>query len=248
MASNLTDRARDEADRDTLDRLCSRVEAAWHERRDPTEVDRVARENPSLAAELYHFFSTLMEIELDTDGEGEGHGPDEQVRTWLEKEGYELALRAAREECQETTTSGTSPAAPGGVIPEGPRPAAQQQSAVCKVVPIRSFSRLLQERAGATPVESSKRTDTPLEFIMFAQQNQEPRYDRLRGEIVRRGVEAFGIDYEEGDRAIRQKLQEAAFAGTTTTRAASFKELVARSRLTQAKKKFWLSLVEDESA
>ncbi len=247
MASNLTDRTRGEANRDTLDRLCARVEAAWQERRDPSEVDRVARENPDLAAELYDFFAGLVEVELEPDGEGEGHGTDTQVRKWLEEEGYALALRAAREECQETATSVTPPATPGVTISEGARTAAHREPAG-KVVPIRSFLRLLQERAGVTPVEASRRTDTPLEFIMFAQQNQEPQYDQLRGEIVRRGVEAFGIDYAEGDRAIRQKLQEAAFAGTTTTRAASFKELVAKSRLIQAKKKRWLSLIEVEDA
>jgi hypothetical protein len=90
--------------------------------------------------------------------------------------------------------------------------------------------------------------DVPLEFILFAQGNREPRYERLRGEIVNRGNVAYGIGYDEGLYAIHQKLPQAAFAGTTTTRAASFRDLVAKSRLTKAKKKLWLNLVDDEEA
>ena len=247
MASNLPNRTQG-ADGILLERLCAEIEVAWQRRRDPTEVDRLAREHPNLAAELYDFFASLMDTELDPGTESEGCGPDPRVRRWLEERGYALALRAAQEECQETTTSATSTAAAAAGSHTGVPAAAGGAPTPDNVVPIRSYVRLLHVRKGATPVEVSRRTDTPLEFIMFAQQNQEPRYDRLRGEIVGRGVDAYGIDYEEGSRAIRQRVQEAAFAGTTTTRAASFEELVARARLTRAKKKHWLSLVEGEDS
>jgi hypothetical protein len=248
MASNIQNCTQDGTTRDLLDRLCTKIESAWQERRDPSEVDRLARKHPSLAAELYDFFASLMEIELDPDQEDEGCGPDPLVKKWLEEEGYTLALRAAQEECRDTATSVTSTAATGvGGNASTPPPTPLGSTAV-KVVAIRSYVRLLQERAGATPVEVAERTDTPLEFIMFAQQNQEPRYDRLRGEIVNRGVQAYDIEYEEGDHAIRQRLPWAAFAGTTTTKTSSFKELVTKSRLPKAKKKLWLSLVDDEEA
>jgi hypothetical protein len=248
MASNIQNHIQDGATRDLLDRLCAEIETAWQDRRDPSEVDRLAREHPDLAAELYDFFASLMETELDPDRGNEGCGPDPLVKKWLEKEGYALALRAAQEECRDTVTSVTSIAAAGAGGKVGTPPPTPLGSTAGNVVAIRSYVRLLQERRGATPVEVAERTDTPLEFIMFAQQNQEQRYDQLRGEIVNRGVKAYDIEYEEGDQAIRQPLPWAAFAGTTTTKPCSFKELVAKSKLTKAKKKLWLSLVDDEDA
>jgi hypothetical protein len=242
MASNIQNYTQDGTTRDLLDRLCAEIETAWQDRRDPREVDRLAREHPDLAAELYDFFASLMETELDSDQKDEGRGPDPMVKRWLEDEGYALALRAAQDECRDTATSVTSTAAAASAGGNVSMPG----STAGNVVAIRSYVRLLQERRGAMPVEVAERTDTPLEFIMFAQQNQEPRYDRLRGEIVNRGVEAYDIEYEEGNQAIRQPLPWAAFAGTTTTKPCSFKELVAKSKLTKAKKKLWLSLVDDE--
>jgi hypothetical protein len=246
MASNIQNHTQGEATRDLLDRLCAQIETAWQERQDPSEVDCVAREHPNLAAELYDFFASLMETELDPHQDDEECGPDPLVKRWLEEEGYTLALRAAQEECRDTATSVTATAEVGASVPSGTPPPTPQGSTAGKVVAIRSYVRLLQERAGATPVEVAEKTDTPLEFIMFAQQNQEPRYDRLRGEIVNRGVESYDIKYEEGAHAIRQRLPWAAFAGTTTTKKSSFKELVAKSRLAKAKKNLWLSLVDDE--
>ena len=80
MASNIQNHTQDGTTGDLLDRLCAEIETAWQERRDPSEVNRIAREHPDLAAELYDFFASLMETELDPDQDDEGSGPEPIVQ------------------------------------------------------------------------------------------------------------------------------------------------------------------------
>jgi len=86
------------ANDERLARLMEEIERVWMEDRDESVVDRLAKEHPELAEELYLFLATLVDA---TDQLGRPRPELAQsaarTRAWLEREGLARAARAVAE-------------------------------------------------------------------------------------------------------------------------------------------------------
>jgi superfamily I DNA/RNA helicase/Zn-dependent peptidase ImmA (M78 family) len=233
-----------QATRTLIDRLCAEIEVAWERDQDPTVVDELAREHPEHASALYEFLTELVSLEFDYDT-----APEEdaqfalRTKKWLEGEGYAVALRAAREACPDTSfaTSSTRENEGAQILTTGVKE--EKGASKNNVVPIVSFIRLVQDHTHQPLTVIAKGMDVPIEIVMFAQQNQAHKYDPVRREIVNRAVNTYGIEFEQGYRAYKRPSQWAAHTGTSTLNQLTFEQVVAKTKISKAKKRYWLSLV-----
>jgi superfamily I DNA/RNA helicase len=231
--------------RTLIDDLCAQIEIAWARDQDPTVVDELAREHPEHAAALYEFLTKLVSLELDYDASPEEDAQFAlRTKKWLEEEGYADALRAAREVCPDTSfTTSSTRENEGARIPTA---GVKEDKGADKnnVIPIVPFIRLVQDHTNQPLTEIAKEMDVPVEIMMFVQQNQARKYDPIRREIVNYAVNRYGIEYEQGYQAYKQTRPWAAHTGTSTLGKLTFEQVVAKTKLGKAKKKFWLSLVD----
>jgi len=246
------------------DHLFSRIETEWGKNRNDNIVDELAAENPELANELYEFFALLIELELDDDESDEievdeDQAGDEKIKNWLETEGLEIALAAAASECKTTTITTTPPTNPSPPSPpsfnssrskmEVAENALSEETKTPpsgKLIPFESFARKMRQKHDWGLKETSQEIGVPEEFILFAQNNQEKRYDPLRDVITNYYIEKKGGDRREIRETFNQPLRMVASTGTTTMKQNSYEEMVSKAKIPKSKKKFWLDLITDK--
>lgn len=252
------------------DHLFSRIEIEWGKNRNDNIVDQLAAEHPELAIDLYEFFALLIGLELD-DKEGNGteeddgdQVADEKMKNWLETEGFEIAMTAAAAECKTTaTTTPPIPEPPDPSQPAAPTLNVHKSNKIAtedtffdskkidsnrleNVIPYDTFVRKMHKKHGWGLKDTSAAIDAPGEFILFAQGNQDERYDPVRDAITDLYIEKIGGDRREIRESFNQPLGMVASTGTTTMNQNSYEEMVAKAKLTKSKKKFWLDLVSAE--
>lgn len=250
-------------DKELKDHLFSRIEIEWGKNRNDEIVDQLASEYPELAIELYEFFALLIDLEIDEESsEAEEDGDqaaDEKIKNWLDKEGIKIALAAASAECKKTTTTTTPPtnsAPPNStssnlMLPKRKTPEDIVSEEIVtapsgKVIPFETFPRKMRKKHGWGLKETSKALkNTPGELIIFAQNNQDKRYDPVRDEITDLYIELIGGDRDEIRESFNQPIGMVASTGTTIMKQNSYEEMIAKTKLTKSKKKFWLDLVAD---
>lgn len=244
--------------------LFSRIEFEWGRNRNDNIVDELAAEHPELAIELYEFFALLFELELNGDegdgAEDEGDGSaDEKMKNWLETEGLKIALSAASAECNTAFTT-TSP--PTNPVPPSPSsdnlhvhseneveeilPEEAKDPPSGKLIPFETFVRKMRQKHNWGLKETAAEIGVPEEFILFAQNNHEKRYDPVRDAITDLYIEQRGGDRYEIREAFNQPLAMVASTGTTTMSQNSYEEMVARAKIPKSKRRYWLGLVSGE--
>lgn len=244
--------------------LFSRIEIEWGRNRNADIVDELAAEHPELAIELYEFFALLFELELDDDGgdkaEDEGEGSaNEKMKNWLETEGLEIALRAASDECKTSIMTTSPPATP---VPPNPSsfnfvhskrqtaenvlPEEANNAPSGKVIAFETFVRKMRQKHDWGLKETSAEIGVPGEFILFAQNNQERKYDPLRDAITDFYIKKKGGDRHEIRKTFNQPAAMVASTGTTTMNQSSYEDMVARAKIPKSEKRFWLNLITEE--
>ncbi|HEY0100312.1 MAG TPA: DUF2442 domain-containing protein [Pyrinomonadaceae bacterium] len=216
--------------------LCAQLEMAWVTGRDDMAVDRLAAEHPEHAEALYDFFGLLVESELAAPPQSDAGKSAYRTLSWLREEGFALANRIAREESGQTPEA--SPDAPAGVAVE-PRPTAQVQA-----VPL-AYLGLLQERTGRDVDEITGSMDVEASVIKFVQRQPADKFKRVRGEIVRRGAEIWGIGEEEGAEALALQLPMAALR-KSSAESLTYEQVINRSGMSSEKKRLWLELASED--
>ncbi|MCA1568281.1 MAG: DUF2442 domain-containing protein [Acidobacteria bacterium] len=218
--------------------LCAQLETAWVTGRDDAAVDRLAAEHPEHAEALYDFFALLVECELAAPPPQADAGQSAaRTLSWLWEEGFALANRISREESVRTPeASPDAPAGVGGAV--GPRPAEQAQAA-----PL-AYLGLLQERTGRDVDEITAGMDVEPSVIKFVQRQPADKFKRVRGEIVRRGAETWGVGEEEGAEALAMQLPMAALR-RSSAESLTYEQVISRSGMSAEKKRLWLELASE---
>jgi Protein of unknown function (DUF2442) len=228
-----------------LDQLCAQIELAWVNRGGIKVVDTLAAEHPECAEDLYDFFSLLVETELGREpGQEELAESVRRTNDWLEHEGYDLAVRIAREEYPETTTTTTE--RPGVAQAAGNR--AQTGDAVSGAEQALGLMGLIQDRTHKDPNDIIDEMGVPDNVLQFAQRYPSYTPDGARREIVREAVKRYPISEDEGYSAINRNLRRAALRTRSfSQRVPDYVEMIKKSRMSKEEKKRWLSFASEEA-
>lgn len=221
--------------------LCARIETAWITRRDDTLVDRLGTEHPEHAALLYEFFTMLVESELTAPpSQGDIERSTTRAQSWLEEEGFALSSSIARAEREKTPDASPLPPADSGNLQElKPRAEAKAQAARL------AYLGLLQERTGRDVDEITEKMDVEAFIIKFVQRQPADKFKSARAKIVHLGAQAWGVAEEEGEEALAVQLPMAALR-RSSAESLTFEQVIKRSGMSAAKKKFWLKLASEE--
>lgn len=221
--------------------LCARIETAWITRRDDTLVDRLAAEHPEHAAALYEFFTMLIEGELTVPPSQEDvERSAARAQSWLEDEGFALASSIAKAEREKTPDASPLPPADSGNVHDL-RPRAEAKAQAARL----AYLGLLQERTGRDVDEITEKMDVEASIIKFVQRQPADKFKSARAKIVHLGAQAWGVAEEEGEEALAVQLPMAALR-RSSAESLTFEQVIKRSGMSAAKKKFWLKLASEE--
>jgi hypothetical protein len=236
-------------DRDKLlSRLQIEIEEAWNAKGDDEIVDKLARQHPTLAAELYVFFADLVAAVLDEDElRPELAAADERMRLWLEREGYRKVATAYEEGKASTTTTGT----PTSTTPATP-PTARTPPTIKSARPTSAQGLLafLREVTGEGPVSLAPLLGITPAFLIDLADHVSVIPESARRELARRVEKACGIKAAATLAVLNESQQgKATMSRKAASRSKAYKkestnyaDIVNRSSLNDEQRRYWLSL------
>jgi hypothetical protein len=202
------------------------IEEGWNTAHDDLMVDRLAREHPLLANELYEFFADIVAMSLEPDRERpELAAADERTRAWLKREGFRRIANAHMASKTEAPTPTPMQSAP------------QPKSVVA----------FLKDQSGQRMMGLATGLGVDAGFLTDISDHIDVVPERPRLELAGRANRAWGIKQADTLQAFataatapvkRAASRSTPFAAVTTT----YKEMVERSKLSDEDKRYWLSL------
>lgn len=224
--------------------LCIQIEVAWSLHSDATVVDRLATEHPEFSADLYDFFALLIESKLNATEAEDVQKTAEIAGNWLESEGFETVHQIVREQRDETPLTSPNPTNPPANSSQGSIGVNSDTEISNPPNNVLPFKSLAKERIGFEEDDINEKI-APIEIVEFVQKQPTGTYKNTRGAVVQNAT-PYGIDEEEGNQSINSQTMRLAARRRTNQKSLTLKNLIMKIPMSAEKRKYWLSIAEQD--